>query len=101
MLQYKGYLDLLKIPTKPRSRSGNIKILLIYMKNNMKKIIIGILSLAMLFAGQSASASVTWNNNSQGQDCPTINIATPNQGGTNGGNCWTGVDVSASAGEKV
>ncbi len=67
------------------------------MKNYMKKIIVGILSLMVFFMAQSASAS--WNQASN--DCKSISIinATTSQGYQNP--CWPLTTVSASAGDMI
>ncbi len=68
------------------------------MKNFMKKIIVGIFSLAVLFAAQNAFAS-TWNGASN--DCRSISIAnaTTNEGYAYP--CWPSSSVSADAGDTL
>ncbi len=65
----------------------------------MKKIIISILSLAVLLVGQNASAAVTWNSFSN--DCKTIAVAnyTTNTGIVDP--CWPLSSVSASPGQSI
>ena len=69
------------------------------MKKYMKKIIVGIFGLAMLFGAQHASASVTWNQASN--DCKSISIlnATTNIGYANP--CWPLSTVQAKAGDGI
>lgn len=69
------------------------------MINNMKKIIITVLSLAILLAGVRVFASTEWNGASN--DCNSIAIANAdtNQGWTYP--CWTGTNISADDGEDV
>ena len=68
------------------------------MKNNMKKIIVGIFSLVLIFAAQNAFAS-TWNGESN--DCRSISIlnATTNEGYAHP--CWPSSSVSADAGDTL
>jgi len=68
------------------------------MKNNMKKIIVGILSFIILFTAQSAFAA---NWNSDPSDCQnTVAIAnyTSNMGY---GSCWTSTSMSAEPGDTI
>ncbi len=69
------------------------------MKNNMKKIITGILSLSLLFTVNSVFASSIWNTASN--DCKIIAIAnyTTNTGYTNP--CWTRSTVNADTGDSI
>src|ERR1035437_6723960 len=65
----------------------------------MKKIIVGILGLALLITGQNVSASTTWNGASN--DCKGISIAnaTTNEGYAYP--CWPSSSVSADAGDTL
>ncbi len=65
----------------------------------MKKVIVGIFSIAMLFGAQSAFASTQWNGASN--DCRTISIinATTNQGYVNP--CWPLSSVQADPGDVI
>ena len=65
----------------------------------MKKIIVGLLSVAMVFAAHSVFASSAWNGASN--DCNTVSIinATTNQGYVNP--CWPLSSVQASAGDVI
>lgn len=70
------------------------------MKNNIKKIIVGILGFAMIMSAQSVFASsVTWNTASN--DCKSMSIAnaTTLQGYQNP--CWPNTSVSADAGQLI
>jgi hypothetical protein len=72
------------------------------MKNNMKKIIITVLSFVLFFVGQSsfaATSSVTWNSFSN--DCSTIAIANETQQVGFGNPCWVGQNISANTGDYI
>ena len=73
------------------------------MKNNIKKIIVAVFSLVLLFiAGQNAFAatnSVTWNTLSN--DCKTIAIANKTQNIGFGNPCWVGENISANSGDTI
>ena len=73
------------------------------MKNNIKKIIVAVFSLVLLFiAGQNAFAatnSVTWNTASN--DCSTIAIANKTQNIGFGNPCWVGENISANSGDTI
>jgi uncharacterized repeat protein (TIGR01451 family) len=71
------------------------------MKNNMKKLIVGLFAFVLLLVGQSVFAAplsyVTWNTSPD--DCPDINIKNGNVGG--GNPCWTGVNITAVPGNNI
>ena len=70
------------------------------MKNNMKKIIVGIFAFTLLFIGsKSVFASSVWNGVSG--DCPDINIANYTENEGYGNPCWYGTNVSADAGDVI
>jgi len=64
--------------------------------------IVGILGLFLLFAGQSSLAATNsniWNNASN--DCPDINIANYSTNTGYGNPCWTGTNITANPGETI
>ncbi len=69
------------------------------MKNNMKKIIVGLLSFIFLLVGQSVFATSLWNNGSQGTECPDINIASGSNGW--GSPCWNGTNITVQPGSTI
>jgi len=64
----------------------------------MKKIIIGLFSLVVLFTAQNAFAA-TWNGASN--DCKGISIANATTNEGYGNPCWPSTSVSASAGDTL
>jgi uncharacterized repeat protein (TIGR01451 family) len=73
------------------------------MKNYMKKIIVGIFALVLLFLGaQSVNAAGPFNG--QSGDCPNMGIGNVETGvgvGDGQWNCWTRTSVSADAGDYI
>lgn len=73
------------------------------MKNYMKKIIVAIFSLVLLFLGaQSVNAAGPFNG--QSGDCPNMGIGNVETGvgvGDGQWNCWTHTSVSADAGDYI
>jgi len=73
------------------------------MKNKIKNIIVGIISLAMVLMASSAFASSAWSSiwNNASNDCPSIAIAnyTTNTGYTDP--CWPLSTVSANPGDSI
>lgn len=80
-----------------------MKIYYKYMKNFIKKIIVGILTFATLFVGQLSFASTTGNVywNTLSNDCSDIAIANDTQHVGFGNPCWVGSNVSANAGDVI
>lgn len=70
------------------------------MKNFMKKIIVGIFSLALLLVGVNSAQAAGWNQ--YPGDCPAINIGNYSTGqGINPGSCWNLTSVSATGGQVI
>ena len=69
------------------------------MKNYINKIIVGVFSFALLFAGQSSFASGIWNT--AANDCPTINVANTENSAGWGNPCWNGTNISANPGDII
>ncbi len=70
------------------------------MKNFMKKIIVGILSLGFLLSGVNSANASGWNQ--YPGDCPAINIGNYTTGaGINPGSCWNLTNVSATSGQII
>ncbi len=69
------------------------------MKNNMKKIIVGIFAFAILLSGQNVFAGSTWNGASN--DCPTVAIANYSTNTGYNDPCWPLSTVSAKPGESI
>jgi len=69
------------------------------MKNNMKKIIVAFLSLAILLTGSNVFAASIWNTASN--DCSDINIANYTANTGFGSPCWTGTNITANPGDTL
>jgi hypothetical protein len=70
------------------------------MKNFMKKIIVGIFSLALMLVGVNSAQAAGWNQ--YPGDCPAINIGNYSTGaGINPGSCWNLTNVSATGGQVI
>ena len=70
------------------------------MKNFMKKIIVGIFSLALMLVGVNIAQAAGWNQ--YPGDCPAINIGNYSTGqGINPGSCWNLTNVSATGGQVI
>lgn len=66
----------------------------------MKKIIVGIFSLALMLVGLNSAQAAGWNQ--YPGDCPAINIGNYSTGqGINPGSCWNLTSVSATAGQVI
>lgn len=65
----------------------------------MKKIIVGIFTLAILIVGGNQVSASGWNQ--YPGDCPAINVANATTGQGAGSPCWTGTNVQASSGQVI